>query len=513
MNNEKAYEKQLASQLEKLDAPANAESHWPAMKALLDRELPEGAASFRWVYLLLLFVFFSGATWYFWPRNANQDRGVIATGGNKSIEAGTSFSKEAVPDNASAASQRIALKPVPETKSVPESIHTSSLAAAPESKNDVKGTSSGLPEGKAEDAGDAVVSADKSGKAVKYTVRKSRNTTTAQQGYKYTSKKPVQPLPSLTDGTELLMNEAEEGPEPVSPLATDQSAVVIILPDMRFAEQISTTYGENLMRYRPYRSRFPEETPRTRALRNRVVGTGENKNFVFGLTLPLTVAISDQKTSAFNIGGGSSKLSDYLPSPHVQYHINDRSFLQTEIQFYSPQYVRPALLYQQTQPNTSGVGSNVYRTRSVYTEKLYYFNLPVSGYYSPFKNFYLGTGMQYSRLLSGIAHVQETTGPAVNPSGNTIVVNDYFSRFSRDTLSAALNNNEFRVLLDANYYWKKFTMGFRYNQALGNYISMQVNGFNPYYTDRNKSFLFYLRYNLWENQKPARPTMAAARPH
>ena len=125
----------------------------------------------------------------------------------------------------------------------------------------------------------------------------------------------------------------------------------------------------------------------------------------------------------------------------LQYHLNDKSFLQTELQFYAPQYIRPALLYQQTRVNAGGSGNNLYRTRSVYTEKLYYFNVPVSGYYSPFKNFYLGTGMQFSRLLSGIAHVQETTGPAYNPASNTLVVNDYFSRFRSDSLSGALNNN------------------------------------------------------------------------
>ena len=512
MSNKKTYEEQLAHRLEQLEAPAPAETHWPAMKALLDRELPEGAAGFRWIYLLLLLLAFTGAGWYFWPTAQNNAAGIPAT--QPAI---------ASPGNAQAAPATA--EPVPSTRQAPDK-----AATAEPKYTTPTGTvePAVLPEGNTKESLDiteksiaaktaatpahkelAVTTETRSGKAEK----RSGKLKSGTRGIKYTSTKQPVPLPQLQQDGELVMEDATTNTAAVVPIGASREMLSgNALISNRFAPELNTAYGEQLMQFRPFRSRFPEETERTKALRNRTVGTGDNKNFVFGLTLPLTVAISDQKTSAYNFSGGANKISDYLPSPHVQYHLNDKSFLQTELQFYAPQYIRPALLYQQSQLNASGAGNNLYKTRSVYTEKLYYFNLPVSGYYSPFKNFYLGTGMQYSRLLSGIAHVQETTGPAMNPSSNNLVVNDYFSRFGRDTLSAALNPNEFRVLLDANYYWKKFTMGFRYNQALGNYISMQVNGFNPYYTDRNKSFLFYLRYNLWENHKAPKPAMAV-KPH
>lgn len=512
MSNKKTYEEHLAHRLEQLEAPAPAETHWPAMKALLDRELPEGAAGFRWIYLLLLLLAFTGAGWYFWPTAQNNAAGIpatqpaIAPSGNAQTAPATAEpvpSTEQAPDKAAIAEPRYTTPTETADPAVLPGGNTKETLEITTEDRAVRTTA------KSENEKSAQVTNTRPEKTSLYTVKSK----SAAKESNYTRTKKPAPIPPLQQDGKLLMDDATTNAAAVVPIGTSREILSgMVTISNRFAAAVNTAYGERLMQFRPFRSRFPEETERTKALRNRTVGTGDNKNFVFGLTLPLTVAISDQKTSAYNFSGGANKISDYLPSPHVQYHINDKSFLQTELQFYAPQYIRPALLYQQSQLNASGAGNNLYKTRSVYTEKLYYFNLPVSGYYSPFKNFYLGTGMQYSRLLSGIAHVQETTGPAMNPSTNNVVVNDYFSRFSRDTLSAALNPNEFRVLLDANYYWKKFTMGFRYNQALGNYISMQVNGFNPYYTDRNKSFLFYLRYNLWENHKASKPAMAV-KPH
>jgi hypothetical protein len=56
-------------------------------------------------------------------------------------------------------------------------------------------------------------------------------------------------------------------------------------------------------------------------------------------------------------------------------------------------------------------------------------------------------------------------------------------------------------MLDANYYWKQFTVGLRYNQALSDYVSFRLNNISPLFQDKNKSLQFYLRYNLWEDYK------------
>jgi hypothetical protein len=189
-------------------------------------------------------------------------------------------------------------------------------------------------------------------------------------------------------------------------------------------------------------------------------------------------------------------VSDYLPSPHLQYHLSSKTFLQTEAQFTSPQFVRSTLLYETKGPVVAGG----YTTNSVYAKKLYYFNIPVSIHHSPFPGFYMGTGIQFSSMLSGVALTEEKKWTA---GGNGTLIRETYSRFRNDTLSSRINGNEFRVLLDANYFFNRFTVGLRYNQALSNYISFRVSPNVPYTFEKNRALQFYLRYNLWEEKKRA----------
>jgi hypothetical protein len=162
----------------------------------------------------------------------------------------------------------------------------------------------------------------------------------------------------------------------------------------------------------------------------------------------------------------------------------------------NPQYIQPVLLFQQKSEVAS---TNTTYYNSVYAKKLYYFNIPVGVHYSPFHHFYLGTGLQFSSLVSGVALHERTK--SVGSSNRYDLVSQSYSRFKNDTISNRIDNNEFRLMLDANYYWRQFTVGLRYNQALSNYVSFRLNSASPLFQDKNKSLQFYLRYNLWENHK------------
>lgn len=222
----------------------------------------------------------------------------------------------------------------------------------------------------------------------------------------------------------------------------------------------------------------------------------QQKTFAAGLTLPLNFPLGDQKALAFNRQAGPNTISDYIPSPHLQYHFNANTYLQTEIQFSSPQFIRPLLLsqYKQTIPF-----SNSYISNSIYANKLYYFNIPLVIHHSPFPNFFVGTGVQFSSLLSGIALSEKKQYWNGNPSA--MMVRQEYSKFSNDSLSGKFNNNEFRMLVDMNYYWNRFTIGFRYNQAFTNYVDYRLPSTSGFTRDKNKALLFYLRYNIWENRK------------
>jgi hypothetical protein len=217
------------------------------------------------------------------------------------------------------------------------------------------------------------------------------------------------------------------------------------------------------------------------------------RTFAAGFSFPLGFPLGDQRALGYNFNAGSNTVSDYIPAPHLQYHIHSKLYLQTELQFISPQYIQPVLLSQYNQRYSP----NMLIRHSVYAEKLYYFNIPVGIHYSPFEHFYLGTGLQFSSLISGVALFEDKK---VYSSGSEELVRGEYQKFRNDTLSQKFDNSELRLALDANYYWNKFTVGLRYNQALSNYASLRANAGLPLFQDKNKSLQFYLRYNLWERK-------------
>ncbi len=221
--------------------------------------------------------------------------------------------------------------------------------------------------------------------------------------------------------------------------------------------------------------------------------TTAGRTFAFGVSLPLAFPLGDQKMLGYNISAGPNTVSDYIPAPHVQYHFNSKSYVQTEVQVMSPQYIRPVMLHHnEYQTSVAHVSS------SVYARKLYYFNVPVSVHYSPFKHFYLGTGLQFSTLLGGVAeHEKIRTGMVSSDS----LYQSSYARFGNDSVGNRLRGNEMRLMLDANYYWNRFTVGLRYNQAFHNYVSLRASSTAAYTLDKNKALQFYMRFNLWEGKK------------
>lgn len=212
--------------------------------------------------------------------------------------------------------------------------------------------------------------------------------------------------------------------------------------------------------------------------------------FAAGLTLPHSLPVSGQQTAAYNIAAKNSLVTDYLPAPFFQYHVNDKLFLQTEFQFQSPQHTQRLLLSQ----NIDTFMSMRYE-KTEHLEKLYYFNIPFNVYYSPVRNFYIGGGLQYSSLLGGIATYEDksSNGP------NVVSHNSVTRRFSDDSTAAAFSPSEWRYQLDANYYFNRFSFGLRYNQSMKDYINTQVGP--SAVVGRNSSFLLYIRFNIWEERK------------
>lgn len=232
-----------------------------------------------------------------------------------------------------------------------------------------------------------------------------------------------------------------------------------------------------------------EERELSRSYKNYQSFWGESTDrwFATGVAPYQNVGIASQEPYHYNSAAGESIISDYIPAPYLQFHFTNRVYLLGEFQFNAPQATPSLLLSQKTITiPMNGTGF----TENTYLRKLYYFNLPVSFYYSPVRNFYVGSGLQFSSFNSGLANIELTT------SNSNTVLNSTTIKIKDDSLSANIKSSEWRYLFDANYYYDRFMFGFRYNQALNNFIDLNVNNNLPPTQARNQAFQFYIRYNL-----------------
>mgnify|MGYP001549808015 FL=1 len=227
---------------------------------------------------------------------------------------------------------------------------------------------------------------------------------------------------------------------------------------------------------------------RAEAVANRKPFFGEKTDrwFAAGLAPYQNFAVASQQSYNYNSSANKGTALDYLPAPYLQFHLTDRVYVLGEFQFNSPQATSSLLL---SNKEVTPAGSQSSYIQNIYLRKLYYFNMPFSFYYSPVKNIYFGSGLQFSSLNSGIAYLEQKN------ANNQLLYSETF-KIKEDSLAAKLGGSEWRYLFDANYYWKRFMFGFRYNQALGDYIDLKVNNVLPPSRARNQAFQFYFRYNI-----------------
>ena len=218
-----------------------------------------------------------------------------------------------------------------------------------------------------------------------------------------------------------------------------------------------------------------------------------------GFALNNSVAVNAQNRYNYNINAKSGVLGDYIPSPYVQFHLNDFVYMQTELNLSTPQLTPQLLLYQKSADVIGAAGFT--QQKSIYVQKLYYFNWPVSLHYSPINNLYFAAGLQFSSFQSGLALIQNKrySTQGGNPN-DPVSIENSIEKFKDDSLAAKLSPTEWRWQTGADYYWNRFTIGLRYNKAFKDLLNVNVSSSLPLTTNRNSAFLFFMRYNLFEGR-------------
>jgi hypothetical protein len=267
------------------------------------------------------------------------------------------------------------------------------------------------------------------------------------------------------------------------------------------------------------------------------------KLWAAGISLNYNLPVSKQEMSRYNVKGTNNRLLDYIPSVYLRYHFKKQWYIQAEFQHSMPQFTPQNVLFNKLQ----NITTDSWEENAITLQKLYYNNIPLTVHYSPFRNFYIGSGLQFSSLRSSVMLdevVLWENGPngltkkvlsrnvAVkggngkskgnngnngngnsnnngngngggnnngNNNGNPVPVTTQPT--ASDTAAQSLRSSDWRFLLDANYYWRRFTFGARFNKGLNSYIRQNSGNSVNNINDRNESFQFYLRYNLWESRK------------
>lgn len=506
MNEQQPYERHLAEKFQQLPSP-DVEPNWQRMKSLLDEEMPRRGAYWKWITGIgIIIIMLFGGTWFF----TNQDERTTAS--NRPEGKSSAEDKRNAPSDSTRGSlsqnndlQKQQNSSPPSTRATDKKTDRSLNQISDKSliiEETLRDRSSAAEKkafGKSDKQKTKLIT-DKTG-------AKKEDRVESPVEYPFTKglskTKGVQPTISdfhTGDAKQTTANLPDNQKDITEETAIKTSASTFSVnnagPDVAVSKTLNGSIDQNY-----YTNLFPErsETQKRgtgKSKRSKDFLAGQNKSVALGFSLPLGFPLGDQKPGAININARPNVISDFLPVPHMQYHINNKLYLQTEIQLMNPQYIQPVLLYQGKKEVLS---TNTVYYNSVYAKKLYYFNIPVGIHYSPFQHFYLGTGLQFSSLVSGVA-LHEETRSAIGSSRYDLMGQRY-AKFKNDSISNRIDNSEFRLMLDANYYWRQFTVGLRYNQALSNYVSFRLNNASPLFQDKNKSLQFYLRYNLWENHK------------
>jgi hypothetical protein len=219
-----------------------------------------------------------------------------------------------------------------------------------------------------------------------------------------------------------------------------------------------------------------------------------------GLSLSQLFPVGKQQSVSFNANAKSNIFSDYIPAPYFRLHIGSRLYVQTAFHFNSPQYIRSQRVDSTARDTAnSAVTGYSYRTDLI-LKKLYYWDVPLSVHYRVFDGLSLGAGIQYSKLTGAIGQNKIILSPT--NGGKDSVFDQHLISLKSDSGRGSykkLSGSDWRILFEADYQWRRWTLGLRYSRGLKTYWPVQIDG-SPG-KDKNTSFSIHLYYDLWESSR------------
>jgi hypothetical protein len=216
-------------------------------------------------------------------------------------------------------------------------------------------------------------------------------------------------------------------------------------------------------------------------------------SFAAGLSLHQQLPINGQKFVPYNLEGRKGTIADYIPSVYVRMYQRKKWFLQSEFRYGAPQYTKEFLYRQEVDTNLF-----ITTTKSIRLKKTYYNQLPLTFHYYVSKNLSLGSGIMWNKFVGAISSqdvVQHNNITGLDSSSEgTILVS------KKNDTGNVFVESWFQAVFEAEYKWKKFSLGARYTIGLQPYIKFELPGAAPQ-EEKNSALDIFIRYELWRSRK------------
>lgn len=259
----------------------------------------------------------------------------------------------------------------------------------------------------------------------------------------------------------------------------DTTSVIAIHPEV--SKTIDSSKTENLAQPGDTAIRKKKTSPQKKLFL--IVGMGEQQQ----------IPIAGQTAVPYSHYGRKSSLSDYVPSAFVQLQKEKKWFLQGEFRYGAPQSVKEFSFNRKTKLDTFTNNITITTQR---LKKTYYHQLPLSFNYYVLPNLSIGVGGVYSRFFGAITEREITTYNALTQTVSNVKQIIPIRHFT----DSFLYKTQVHALLQADYQWRKFSVGLRYTRDIQPYIKY-TRPDGTVDEEKNQSLQFIVRYRLWQSKK------------
>ena len=209
-----------------------------------------------------------------------------------------------------------------------------------------------------------------------------------------------------------------------------------------------------------------------------------------GIALQQQVPLAGQEWTPYNYRGRKGSLADYVPSLYLRLYREQKWFLQSEFKYGAPQYTREFVYSKEVKTDTFGIRSSI----SYRLKKTYYHQVPLSFHFQVRPSWSIGTGFVYNRFYGAVSDREQWKGRGA--ATDTLVSKELVL----DKNDSLFRSSNLQWLLEAQYRWRRWSVGGRFAQGLQPYIEY-VDDQGQAQRERNHSLQLFIRYELWSTRQ------------